>query len=203
MIKGKKMLIGITGGIGSGKSTVAKIFNILGIPVYSADDRAKWLMANDPDLKGQIISNFGEESYIEDGSLNRSYLASRVFNDEEKVSMINSLVHPAVKKDFEKWVPKQNSPYVLKEAALLFETGSYQDLDKIINVSAPLKIRINRIMLRDPQRSENQINDIINKQLPDEEKNLKADFVIKNSDNRLLIPQVMQIHNELLNSSKL
>ena len=192
------MLIGITGGIGSGKSTVAKIFNILGIPVYSADDRAKWLMANDPDLKDQIISNFGEESYFEDGSLNRSYLASRVFNDEEKVSMINSLVHPAVKKDFEKWVLKQNSPYVLKEAALLFESGSYQDLDKIINVSAPLKIRINRIMLRDPQRSENQINDIINKQLTDEEKNLKADFVIKNSDNRLLIPQVMQIHQLLL-----
>jgi dephospho-CoA kinase len=198
MIKEKKMLIGITGGIGSGKSTVAKIFNILGIPIYSADDRAKWLMANDPDLKDQIISNFGEESYFEDGSLNRSFLASRVFNDEEKVSMINSLVHPAVKKDFEKWVLKQNSPYVLKEAALLFESGSYQDLDKIINVSAPLKIRINRVMLRDPQRSENQINDIINKQLPDEEKNLKADFIIKNSDNRLLIPQVMQIHQLLL-----
>jgi dephospho-CoA kinase len=198
MIKGKKMLIGITGGIGSGKSTVAKIFNILGIPIYSADDRAKWLMANDTDLKDQIISSFGKESYFEDGSLNRSYLASRVFNDEEKVSIINSLVHPAVKKDFEKWVLKQNSPYVLKEAALLFETGSYMDLDKVINVSAPLKIRINRIMLRDPQRSENQINDIINKQLPDEEKNLKADFVIKNSDNRLLIPQVMQIHQLLL-----
>jgi dephospho-CoA kinase len=198
MIKGKKMLIGITGGIGSGKSTVAKIFNILGIPIYSADDRAKWLMANDADLKEQIISNFGKESYFEDGSLNRSYLAAQVFNDEEKVSMINSLVHPAVKKDFEKWVLKQNSPYVLKEAALLFESGSYQDLDKIINVSAPLKIRINRVMLRDPQRSENQINDIINKQLPDEEKNLKADFVIKNSDNRLLIPQVMQIHQLLL-----
>jgi dephospho-CoA kinase len=198
MIKGKKMLIGITGGIGSGKSTVAKIFNILGIPVYSADDRAKWLMSNDADLKDQIISNFGEESYFKDGSLNRSYLAARVFNDEEKISIINGLVHPAVKKDFEKWVLKQDSPYVLKEAALLFESGSYKDLDKVINVSAPLKIRINRIMLRDPQRSENQINDIINKQLPDEEKNLKADFVIKNSDNRLLIPQVMQIHQLLL-----
>lgn len=198
MIKEKILLIGITGGIGSGKSTVAKIFNILGIPVYSADDRAKWLMSNDPDLKDQITANFGKESYFEDGSLNRSYLASRVFNDEEKISIINSLVHPSVKKDFEKWVLKQNSPYVLKEAALLFESGSYKDLDKVITVSAPLKIRINRVLLRDPQRSENQINDIINKQLPDEEKNLKADFVIKNSDNRLLIPQVMQIHQLLL-----
>lgn len=198
MIKEKILLIGITGGIGSGKSTVAKIFNILGIPVYSADDRAKWLMSNDPDLKDQIIANFGKESYFEDGSLNRSYLASRVFNDEEKISIINSFVHPAVKKDFEKWVLNHNSPYVLKEAALLFESGSYKDLDKVINVSAPLKIRINRVLLRDPQRSENQINDIINKQLPDEEKNLKADFVIKNSDNRLLIPQVMQIHQLLL-----
>jgi dephospho-CoA kinase len=202
MIKEKILLIGITGGIGSGKSTVAKIFNILGIPVYSADDRAKWLMSNDADLKDQIIVNFGKESYFEDGSLNRSYLASRVFNDEEKISIINSLVHPSVKKDFEKWVLNQNSPYILKEAALLFESGSYKDLDKVINVSAPLKIRINRVLLRDPQRSENQINDIINKQLPDEEKNLKADFVIKNSDNRLLIPQVMQIHHELLQSNK-
>lgn len=202
MIKGKKMLIGITGGIGSGKTTVAKIFNILGIPVYSADDRAKWLMANDSDLKSQIISYFGRESYFEDGSLNRSYLASSVFNDEKKVSLINSLVHPAVKKDFEQWVLEQDSPYVMKEAALLFESGSYKDLDKVINVSAPLKIRINRVILRDPQRSENQINDIINKQMPDEEKNLKADYVIKNSDNRLLIPQVMQIHHELLNSDK-
>lgn len=194
----KPLLVGITGGIGSGKSTAAKIFSILGIPVYYADDRAKWLMAHDPELKNQIMATFGNESYTADGSLNRTYLAANVFGDEEKVKSINGLVHPAVKSDFETWFKNQNSPYVLKEAALLFETGSYKDLDKVINVSAPLKIRITRIMLRDPHRSEDQINHIIDQQLPDEEKNSKADFIIKNSDNKLIIPQVLKIHEELL-----
>ena len=192
------LLVGLTGGIGSGKSTVAKIFSILGIPVYYADDRAKWLMAFDEELKKQILTHFGPESYSKDGSLNRGYLAETVFSDEEKVKTINSLVHPAVKKDFEKWVGQQNSPYVLKEAALLFETGSYKDLDKTINVSAPLKIRVARVLMRDLHRTEMQVNDIIDKQIPDEEKNKRADYVIKNAENKLLIPQVMQIHGELL-----
>ncbi|RZS94904.1 dephospho-CoA kinase [Cecembia calidifontis] len=198
MTKQRPYLVGITGGIGSGKSTVAKIFAILGIPIYYADDRAKWLMSHDSELKKAIIEKFGRESYSESGELNRSYLAAHVFADDDKVKTINSLVHPAVKRDFESWAAAQNSPYVLKEAALLFETGSYQELDKVINVSAPLKIRINRILLRDPHRDEKQINDIINKQLPDEEKNSKADYVIKNADNKLLIPQVLAIHQELL-----
>ncbi|WP_304516881.1 dephospho-CoA kinase [Cecembia rubra] len=202
MSKQRPYLVGITGGIGSGKSTVAKIFSILGIPVYFADDRAKWLMSHNPELKKAIEENFGAESYSSSGELNRSYLAAHVFADEEKVKIINGLVHPAVKNDFESWAAAQNSPYVLKEAALLFETGSYTDLDKVINVSSPLKIRINRIMLRDPQRDEKQVNDIINKQLPDEEKNSKADYVIKNSDNKLLIPQVLAIHQELLQLAK-
>ena len=138
------------------------------------------------------------DSYSKDRVLNRNYLAGTVFSDEEKVKIINSLVHPAVKKDFEKWASQQNTPYVLKEAALLFETGSYKDLDKTINVSAPLKVRVTRILLRDPHRNEKQVNDIIDKQMPDEDKNQRADFVIKNSDNKLLIPQVLQIHKELL-----
>ncbi|MFD2201508.1 dephospho-CoA kinase [Shivajiella indica] len=198
MTSPKPKLVGITGGIGSGKSTVAKIFSIFGIPVYFADDRAKWLMANDPSLKQQICDTFGQESYLENGSVNRTFLASHVFSDEEKVKKINSLVHPAVKRDFENWVTAQKSPYILKEAALLFETGSYKELDKTINVSAPLKIRITRILLRDPHRNEKQIHDIIDKQLPDEEKNNLANFVIKNSDNKLLIPQVIKIHQELI-----
>lgn len=198
MTKQKPYRVGITGGIGSGKSTVAKIFSILGIPIYYADDRAKWLMSHDSELKKAIIEKFGEESYSESGELNRSYLASHVFADENKVKTINSLVHPVVKKDFEAWAAAQNSPYVLKEAALLFETGSYQELEKVINVSSPLKIRVNRILMRDTHRDENQINDIINKQLPDEEKNSKADFIIKNAHNKLLIPQVLAIHQELL-----
>jgi dephospho-CoA kinase len=199
MTRSRPLLIGLTGGIGSGKSTVAKIFSILDIPIYYADDRAKWLMAFDEELKKQILTHFGPDSYSEDGSLNRGYLSGTVFSDEEKVKIINSLVHPAVKKDFEKWVDQQNSPYALKEAALLFETGSYKDLDKTINVSAPLKIRITWVLLRDSHRNEKQVNDIIDKQMPDEDKNQRADFVIKNSDNKLLIPQVLQIHQELLN----
>jgi dephospho-CoA kinase len=197
MNSSKPRWIGITGGIGSGKSTVCRIFQLLGIPVYSADDRAKWLMANDPELRFSISSSFGEESYREDGSVNRVFLAEKVFSDPEKVKQINALVHPAVGKDFRNWADKQKSPYLLKEAALLFETGSAKELDKVINVSSPLKIRIARVLMRDPHRDEAQINHIIDQQMPDDEKNEKADFVIKNTDNKLLIPQVLEIHRKL------
>lgn len=190
-------LIGLTGGIGSGKTTVSKIFAILGIPIYYADDRAKWLMVNNPDLVSNIIDHFGKEAYFEDGTLNRVYLGDKVFKDAEQTKFINSLVHPAVKEDFEAWANLQTSPYVLKEAALLFETGSYQQLDKTINVSSPIKIRVARILSRDPHRTENQLNEIIDKQWPDENKNELADFVIKNVENKLLIPQVLDIHAHL------
>lgn len=198
MIDSKPILVGLTGGIGSGKSTVAKIFHILNVPIYYADDRAKWLMAEDESLKDKIKSAFGEDSYKKDGSLNREYLASEVFGDDQKVKTLNHFVHPAVREDFETWVKIQSAPYVLKEAALIFETGGDKDLDKVINVSSPLKVRISRILMRDAHRDEKQVNDIIDKQLPDEEKNLKSDFVIKNTDNKFLIPQVLQIHQKLL-----
>jgi dephospho-CoA kinase len=193
----RPLWIGITGGIGSGKSTVCRIFQLLGVPVYASDDRAKWLMANDPELKGKISSAFGPESYLADDTVNRAFLAEKVFSDPEKVKQINSMVHPAVGKDFKEWAEKQKSRYVLKEAALLFETGAAKELDKVINVSSPLKIRIARILMRDPHRDEKQIDQIIDQQMPDEEKNEKADFVIKNSDNKLLIPQVLEIHKKL------
>ncbi|WP_192348015.1 dephospho-CoA kinase [Algoriphagus sp. Y33] len=192
------VLVGITGGIGSGKSTVAKIFSILGIPIYYADDRAKWLMGNNKQLKDQIIAAFGVESYDSDGNPNRGFLAKTVFSDPEKVKTINSLVHPAVGKDFSDWASVQSSPYVLKEAALIFETGNNKVLDYVINVSSPLKIRVSRTLMRDPFRSEEQVNQIINQQLPDEQKNELADFVIKNTDNKLLIPQVLKIHQHLI-----
>ena len=175
----KPKLVGITGGIGSGKSTVAKIFEILGIPVYYADDKAKSLMNHDSELKEQIIQEFGEESYNSEGDLNRKYLASTVFSDPEKVKKINSLVHPAVGRDFETWASIQSTSYVLKEAALIFETGGEKKLDAVINVSSPLKIRVNRVLMRDPHRSLEQINQIIDQQIPDEDKNERADFVIK------------------------
>lgn len=191
--------VGITGGIGSGKSTVCRIFHLLGIPVYSADDRAKWLMEYDSALKSKIEEEFGQEAYTQEGTLNRKYLADQVFSDPEKVKKINSLVHPAVGLDFENWVKEQSTPYVLKEAALLFETGSASQLDKLINVSSPLKVRVARVLMRDPHRSEAQINSIIDQQMPDEKKNELADFVIKNAENKLLIPQVLEIHQKLLN----
>ncbi|MEB2784573.1 dephospho-CoA kinase [Algoriphagus persicinus] len=198
MSKHNPSLVGITGGIGSGKTTVAKIFSILGIPIYAADDRAKWLMANDDVLKTQIKEFFGDESYLADGNLNRSFLANTVFSDPKKVKTINTLVHPAVGKDFSDWSSQQTSPYVLKEAALIFETGGNKTLDFVINVSSPLKVRVARTLMRDPFRSEEQVNQIIDQQLPDEQKNELADFVIKNTDNKLLIPQVLHIHQQLI-----
>ncbi len=191
-------MVGITGGIGSGKTTVAKIFSILGIPVYYADDRAKWLMQNDAQLQNKIKNAFGDESYLPEGSLNRDFLAKTVFADPEKVKTINSLVHPAVGRDFSDWASNHTTPYVLKEAALIFETGSNESLDFVINVSSPLKVRLARTLMRDPFRSEEQIHQIINQQLPDEQKNELADFVIKNTDNKLLIPQVLKIHQKLI-----
>ncbi len=193
----KPKLVGITGGIGSGKSTVAKIFEILGIPVYYADDKAKSLMNHDSELKEQIIQEFGEESYTSEGDLNRKYLASTVFSDPEKVKKINSMVHPVVGRDFETWASIQSTSYVLKEAALIFETGGEKKLDAVINVSSPLKIRVNRVLMRDPHRSLKQINQIIDQQIPDEDKNERADFVIKNTENKMLIPQVLEIHQKL------
>jgi len=197
MTNSRPKLVGITGGIGSGKSTVCQVFQILGIPVYSADDRAKWLMSNDSNLKSQLIQEFGPETYFHDGSLNRIFLAEQVFPDPEKVEIINSIVHPAVGRDFKLWADQQMAPYVLKEAALLFETRSAEKLDKVITVSSPLKIRMARVLMRDPHRDEEQINQIINQQWPDEKKNELADFVIKNSENKLLIPQILEIHKKL------
>jgi len=197
MSKSTPFWVGVTGGIGSGKSTVCKVFSILGIPVYSADDRAKWLMSNDPSLRDKISSHFGEKSFLPDGSLNRAFLAEEVFSDQEKVKIINALVHPAVGKDFSDWANTQTTPYLIKEAALLFESGSADQLDYVINVSSPLKIRIARVLLRDPHRSEDQVNHIIDQQMPDEQKNELADFVIKNNDSKLIIPQVQEIHQKL------
>lgn len=192
------MLVGITGGIGSGKSTVCQLFSLLGIPVYTADNRAKWLMAQDAELQNQISSTFGTESYLANGELNRAFLAETVFPNPEKITELNALVHPVVRKDFEQWITQQSAPYLIKEAALLFETGAAKELDYVINVSSPLRVRMARILLRDPYRSEEQVNQIINQQLPDEEKNALADFCIKNTDNKLLIPQVLEVHAQLL-----
>lgn len=190
-------IAGITGGIGSGKTTVCKIFETLGIPIYSADNRAKFLMQNNPVLISQITDTFGEESYL-DGTLNRGYLAKVVFNDPDETAKINALVHPAVAQDFSAWKTKQQSPYVLKEAALLIESGSYKTLDYLINVSAPIDLRISRTQQRDPQRSLEEIRSIIDKQVSEERRAEVANAIINNDGSQLLIPQVLAIHEQLV-----
>jgi dephospho-CoA kinase len=185
--------IGITGGIGSGKSTVCRIFNALDVPVYDADSRAKSLMTTDGILITQIKKEFGVLSYRTDGSIDREYLA-QAFQDEVKLSLLNSLIHPRVAQDYDQWMKEQKSTYVLKEAALLFEAKSHTILDKIIVVSAPEEMRIKRVLQRDSHRTREQVMDIIHNQLQEEEKLKLADFIIVNDESTLITPQVLKLH---------
>ncbi|GAB4233682.1 MAG: dephospho-CoA kinase [Ekhidna sp.] len=194
----KPLLIGITGGIGSGKSTVCKILETLGHQVYYADNRAKWLMANDEHLKKKIQSQFGEEVY-KGGSLNREYLAETVFHDKNKLEVLNGLVHPEVGADLRNWVASNNTEKLLfDEAALLFEAGSYKKMDKNILVTAPEQLRIQRVLERDKHRTEKDVRAIIAKQMTDEEKSTLADFIIVNDGSQSIIAQTMQIREDLL-----
>ena len=188
--------IGLTGGIGSGKSTVAKIFEVLSIPVYYADATARRLMNEDEELKKNIITHFGKESYV-DGQLNRPYIASIVFNDKEKLELLNSLTHPATILDANKWMLKQTSPYSIKEAALIFESGSAKHLDHVIGVYSPAPLRIQRIMQRDKITKE-EVLQRMNRQMDEDKKMRLCDFVITNDEQQLLIPQVLQLHEKLL-----
>ena len=188
------MQIGITGGIGSGKSTVCRIFSTLGVPVYDADSRAKSLMTTDGILISQIKKEFGVLSFRSDGNIDREYLARTVFQDKEKLGELNKLIHPKVAQDYERWVSEQKNDYLLKEAALLFEAKTYQALDKIILVHAPTEIRIKRVLQRDPQRTRQQVEDIMQNQMQDDEKLKLADFNIVNDESRLVIPQVLELH---------
>jgi dephospho-CoA kinase len=194
----KPLQIGITGGIGSGKSLVTKIFACLGIPVYDADSHAKELMTTDGILISQIKKEFGDLSYLSDGTLNRKYLGEVVFNQQEKLDILNGLVHPRVRHDFAQWTDRyRNKPYVVREAALLFETGVYRLLDRTVVVYAPEDVRIRRVMKRD-NRPEAQVRAIIQKQLSEKEKEALADDIIYNDDSILVIPQVLALHHRLL-----
>ena len=195
----KPYLVGITGGIGSGKSIVTKIFSLLGVPIYDADSRAKWLMENDPTLIQSIEDAFTEKAYLENGKLNRPWLASEVFSDPDKTRTINSLVHPCVAEDSQKWIAANaNHPFLVKEAALMYESGSYKEMNFIVAVYAPERIRIRRVLMRDVKRSAEDVKNIIARQMPDEEKKNKARAVIVNDDQRLVIPQVISLHKQLL-----
>lgn len=200
--KTKILKIGVTGGIGAGKSVVCKIFAALGVPVYDADSKAKGLLVNDVELVRQVKGHFGEAAYSSDGALNREYLANEVFADDEKLALLNSLVHPRVGLDFGKWMKQQgNIPYVIKEAALIFEAGSNKGLDGVINVAAPEELRIRRTIIRDEHRSRKQIEEIMHKQLSEEERHERADYRIVNDDKTLVIPQVVRLHKSFISSN--
>ncbi|RPD46108.1 dephospho-CoA kinase [Hymenobacter sediminis] len=191
--------IGITGGIGSGKSVVCRLFQVLGAPVYDSDARAKWVMAHDVFLRDELIAAFGPETFDAQGQLNRTYLARVAFPDPAQLARLNALVHPHVGRDFSQWVAARQAegyPYILKEAALLYESGAYKQLDHVITVFAPLEIRQARVLLRDPHRTADDIQNIIGKQMSEDEKLQRADYVIHNDDQHLLIPQVLRLDEE-------
>ena len=196
----KKLKVGITGGIGSGKTTVCHIFETLGIPVYYADDRAKALMIKEGNLKNKIRNLFGGEAYLPDGQLNRKHIADTAFHSPLLLQKLNELVHPAVFEDGNAWHEAQNdAPYTLKEAALLYESGSFAFLDQIIAVYAPKDLRIKRVILRGAgAMTREDVEARIAKQMPDEEKKERADFVIINDGLQALIPQVLRIHRTLM-----
>lgn len=192
--------VGITGGIGSGKSIVARIFGTLGVPLYFADERARILTNENVQLREQIKLHFGEKSYV-NNVLDRKYIASIVFNDKDKLALLNSLIHPVTIKDAEDWMQQQTAPYAIKEAALIFETDAQQHLDFIIGVYAPQALRIKRVVDRDKidraqvmHRMKNQIEESIKMKL--------CDAIIVNDEQQLVIPQVVALHGRLLEEVK-
>ncbi|UII22391.1 dephospho-CoA kinase [Fulvivirga ligni] len=190
--------VGVTGGIGSGKSMVCEVFASIGAPTYDADKRGKWLTDNHAEIVEEVSSLFGEDAY-KNGQLDRPFIAKIVFNAPEKLQQLNQIIHPRVKDDYLEWVSYQDYPYVIKEAAIMFESGSNKSLDKVITVYAAEDIRIKRVQQRDPFRSVNEIKTIIKKQLPEEERQALSDYVIVNDDSELLLPQVLKLHYQFAN----
>src|SRR5678809_933211 len=192
--------LGLTGGIGSGKSTVAQIFEVLGIPVYYADIAAKKIMNEDEGLRSAITNIFGEHAYT-NNILDRKYLSSLVFSDPPKLQQLNALVHLATKKDSEAWMQQQTSPYAIHEAALIFEAKVSDRLDLVIGVSSPIELRIKRATERD-KVSREEVLKRMEQQLDEEVKMSKCDFVLINDEQQLLIPQVLTLHEKITGLSK-
>lgn len=189
-------IVGLTGGIGSGKSTVASMFEALGIPVYIADDKAKALMNSSKSIKKELIALLGELAY-KNNSVNRPFIAQQVFNNKALLKKINAIVHPRVAEHFKTWLSRQNAPYVIKEAAIIFENDLEHQYDAIITVVAPKEERIKRVVTRDDSSKE-KVMAIIENQLPDDEKVKRSDFVIENIDLEDVKNKVLQIHNRLI-----
>ncbi|AKQ46960.1 dephospho-CoA kinase [Rufibacter radiotolerans] len=191
--------IGITGGIGSGKSIVCQCFQLLGVPVYDSDSRAKWVMHHDPELREQLIAAFGPETFDAQQNLNRTYLSQKVFHNATELARLNGLVHPQVRKDFHAWLEAhQAAPYILKEAALMFESNAYTQVDYVLTVSAPTPLRLARTLQRDPHRTATDVEAIMAKQLSEEERVRRAQFVLYNDDTQLVLPQVVKLHATFL-----
>jgi dephospho-CoA kinase len=188
--------IGITGGIGSGKTYVASVFQSLGIPIFNADIQAKKIMTSSRKLIKLLKKEFGNDIY-KDSDLNKEKLASIVFSDSDKLQKLNSLVHPIVKEELNSWCLKQTSTYIIKESAILFESNSHIGLDAVICVSAPLDLRMKRLLNRDDY-SEKEIKKRIENQISQEEKEKLSDYIIVNDEKELLLPKIIKIHKELL-----
>ncbi|MEP6512918.1 MAG: dephospho-CoA kinase [Parafilimonas sp.] len=188
--------VGLTGGMGSGKTTAAKIFSVLGIPVFDADTEAKGIMNEDEEVKKKIIALFGNDAYKND-ELNRKYIAGIVFTDALKLDELNAIVHPVTIAASEKWMQQQTTPYAIKEAALMFESAAAENLEYIIGVFAPEHLRIQRIMQRDNITREQALSRM-NRQIDEEIKMRLCDFVIVNDEQQLVIPQVLQLHEKLI-----
>jgi len=188
--------LGVTGGIGSGKSTVCRVFSVLGIPVFSADIEAKRIQDNDPEIKDKINSIAGKDLYSS-GRLDRTELARLIFNNKDFLWEVNSVVHPAVFNYFRRWVDMQDAPYSIMEAAILFESGAYRMMDRIVTVVTPLQERIDRL-LKGNKLNREQITDRIRNQIDDESRIKKSDYVIYNSENDMIIPSILEIHQGML-----
>jgi len=189
--------IGITGGIGSGKSTISRIFELLGVPVYYADAEAKELMNTDSIVKSAIIDLFGKNVIAEKETLDRKAISAIVFNDKNKLEKLNAIIHPTIASHFNNWLIKQsNAVYILKEAAILFESGANKQMDKVIVVTAPQQLRIDRVLLRD-KTSREEVEHRINNQLPDEELVKLANYTITNDETQMVINQLLAIHKRI------
>ena len=187
--------VGVTGGIGSGKSTICKVFEVLGIPVYYADERAQTLILTDSRIRKGYKALFGENVY-EDGQLNRKLVADRIFSDRTLLENVNHLVHPVVREDFLQWTERQEAPYVIEEAAVLLERGGQHLLDRVIVVSAPESLRIQRVVQRDGTYEE-KVKERMKNQWTDQQRRAFADYEVLADDRHLVVPQVLQIHAEL------
>jgi dephospho-CoA kinase len=192
----RPMQIGLTGGIGSGKSTVAKVFELLHVPVYYADDRSRFILQNNPTVHDKLKAIWGDQVFQANGLVDKKALADIVFNNESELHKLNAIMHPLVAEDYAQWLSVQNTEYVMKEAAILIESGSYKTCDKIIVVSVPEALAIERVKSRD-NVSEEQVKARMSKQMSNDEKIKYADFVIVNDGIKMLIPQILEIHKQL------